>query len=77
MCFADFVMYWAGASISLQNSLTEKQMYLHPLNANRPFGSPSIYDGFLEQFAKAIQEYNSELVKLKLKELKNEYWWLY
>lgn len=56
-----------GASISLQNSLTKKQMHLHPFNANRPLGSPSIYDGFLEQFAKSIKKYNIELHKKRVK----------
>lgn len=60
-----YVHEWAGASISLQHSLTEKQFHLHPLNANRPFGSPSIHDGFLDQFAKSIKKYNIELLKRK------------
>lgn len=67
-----YVHEWARASISLQKSLTEKQFRLHPLNANRPIGSSSIYDGFLDQFAKSIKKYNNELFKLKLEKENNK-----
>lgn len=65
-----YVHEWAGASISLHNSLTEEQFHLHPFNINRPIGSPSVYDGFLDQFAKSIKKYINEICILKAKMLK-------
>lgn len=69
-----YVHEWAGTTISLQHSFTSDQMHLHNLSAKKPFGSPPIYDGFLDQFAKSIKKYNNELkIKLINEDLKENF----
>ncbi|WDA53743.1 MAG: hypothetical protein PPFGHCPK_00157 [Spiroplasma endosymbiont of Drosophila atripex] len=59
-----YVHEWAGSTISLQSSFVEKQMHLHSFSTSRSFGSLEVYDGFLDQFAKSIKQYNNELTKI-------------
>jgi len=47
---------WAGAVVSLHHSFTLEQFEkFSPHSLKRPFGSPEIYDGFLEQFALSLK----------------------
>ncbi len=66
-CRFRYVHKWVGATISLESSFTEKQMHLHSLSYSNSklFKGFSVYDGFLDQFAKSIKQYNNQLVKLK------------
>lgn len=59
-----YVHEWAGITISLQSSFTEKQRHLHSsvITSGRPFGSPEVYDGFLDQFAKSIKKYINGII---------------
>ncbi|WP_400254730.1 hypothetical protein [Spiroplasma endosymbiont of Cleonymus obscurus] len=61
-----YVHEWVRSSISLESGFMEKQMHLHSSSTSGLFGSPQVYDGFLEQIAKSIKKYNNELIKLKL-----------
>jgi len=54
---------WAGSTVSLQSSFTLKQFEkLSLLSAQRPLGSPPIYDGFLTQFAITLKTYTEKLL---------------
>jgi len=45
-----------GTFIDIHSSFTEEQWHLHPMNAERPFGSPQVYSGFLEQFIIIVKD---------------------
>ena len=58
-----YVDDWAGAVVSLQSSFMPKQFEkLSQFSLKRPFGSPPIYDGFLEQFALTLRIYTEKLL---------------
>jgi len=54
-----YVHEWAENSISLEYSFTIEQFeYFY----SRPFGSPEVYEGFLDQLAKSIRKYNDNVI---------------
>jgi len=54
---------WAGSMVSLQHSFTLPQFEkFSPFSLKRPFGSPPIHDGFLEQFALSLKTYAEKLI---------------
>lgn len=57
-----YVHEWAGATISLESIFKKEQMHLHSLNPETAFKSCSVYDGFLDQFAKSIKKYINKII---------------